>query len=163
MSIFAVLFALSALFPVHVLSRDLDPRVPVEIFVMSKCPDAAACETAFPVLELLAISNVTVDYIAKYNAFTCMHGDSECTGNMQQLCARHVAQQNEQAWWRFVLGQDATQKAIPTNGKDCAEQSGLDYAQIARCLADGTGERLLKESIGRAASVRVCCTIRVSL
>ena len=134
----------------------------VEYFVRSKCPDAAACEAAFPVLDVLAISNVTVNYIAKHDAFTCMHGEPECTGNMQQLCARHVAQRDEQ-WWRFVLCQDATQRAIPDNGKECAASSGIDYARVARCMDDGTGERLLRDAIDRAAGVRVCCTIHVSL
>jgi Gamma interferon inducible lysosomal thiol reductase (GILT) len=32
---------------------------------------------------------------------TCMHGVEECRGNVQELCAMHVADTQED-WWNFV-------------------------------------------------------------
>ena len=53
--------------------------------------DARLCEVEFlPVLKKLStISNYTMHYIGKVDEegqVTCMHGESECTGNKQQLC-----------------------------------------------------------------------------
>lgn len=66
--------------------------VPVNFYVMSKCPDWQVCATTFATsfAPVASIVDLNVDVIAKEDAsgaFTCMHGPQECTGNIQQLCA----------------------------------------------------------------------------
>ena len=58
--------------------------VRVDLFVMSKCPDAEVCEDMYDgvVAEVGSIIDLHVNYIASINAstetgFTCMHGQSE--------------------------------------------------------------------------------------
>ncbi|CAG8692234.1 1646_t:CDS:2, partial [Cetraspora pellucida] len=61
------------------------PKVPVQLFVMSRCPDAVACESVFG--EVLKQTNditiITTNYVAKLNdsatyGATCKHEDIEC-------------------------------------------------------------------------------------
>lgn len=61
---------------------------------MSACPDAALCESVFDdVFDLVGnLVDVNLIYIAKLNStskygVSCMHGELECDGNVQQLCA----------------------------------------------------------------------------
>jgi hypothetical protein len=69
-------------------------RVPVDLYVMSQCPDAVLCEELFEdvldkVDELVAMKT---HYIATINGdqVTCKHGANECMGNMQQLCVYNL-------------------------------------------------------------------------
>ena len=68
----------------------------LDLFVASKCPDAARCELSF-LPDVLGVVGELVDlrlgFIAEPNAseplgFTCMHGAPECVGNLVQLCAQ---------------------------------------------------------------------------
>lgn len=79
-------------------SSSSSPRVPVTIFVMSRCPDAQFCETFLqPILEpLKGVVRLRAEYIVREEEeeattptkkkLTCMHGEQECAGNRQQLC-----------------------------------------------------------------------------
>jgi hypothetical protein len=82
-------------------SSSSSPRVPVTIFVMSRCPDAQFCETFLQssVLEpLKGAVRLRAEYIVREEEatagttatatkkLTCMHGEQECAGNRQQLC-----------------------------------------------------------------------------
>ncbi|KAG0656048.1 hypothetical protein C6P46_000480 [Rhodotorula mucilaginosa] len=82
-------------------------RVKLTLGVMSRCPDAVLVETLFDrVLErktssglgdnapetVAGLVDLRLDYIASKNSSalydaTCKHGDIECRGNIQQLCA----------------------------------------------------------------------------
>ncbi|CAL1168489.1 unnamed protein product [Cladocopium goreaui] len=70
-------------------------KVQVEFFVMSKCPDAKACEDSFlPVLQdLRSLVDLKFTYIgsAEGQEVQCMHGPSECEGDKQRLCIQQVA------------------------------------------------------------------------
>jgi hypothetical protein len=143
------------------------PPVDLAFYVMSKCPDAKFCEEWLdPVITALRpIVNVSIDYIAKDGGagqFTCMHGVPECTGNMQQLCAREVAGADSSKWWSFVMCQDATLASIPNNARTCASKAGIEYADIESCAGDGgRGAALFSQSIANTnkRGVRASCTI----
>jgi len=110
-------------------------------------------------------------YIANETApgsgeFICMHGPTECAGDMQQLCARAhdnstVSLGRNPRWFEFVLCQDQDPQNIPDNGQYCAQTVGLDWDTIAECMSDGEGASLLSKSAasrsGRNQSVS--CTI----
>lgn len=146
--------------------RGSDP-VSVELFVMSKCPDAVVCENTFPFSAVSSIANITLQYIAsqKSGAFVCLHKEAECEGNMQQLCARHVQEKagNLQRWWDFVLCQDENRSAIPGNAEACARRVGIDFTQIQKCIDTGIGATLFEASLKytQALGIRACCTVYI--
>ncbi|GAA5873552.1 hypothetical protein JCM3774_000048 [Rhodotorula dairenensis] len=85
-------------------------KVKLRLGVMSRCPDAVLVETWFDrVLEhrtstalgdgapgtVAGLVDLRLDYIASKNSSalydaTCKHGDIECRGNIQQLCAAEL-------------------------------------------------------------------------
>lgn len=81
---------------------------------MSKCPDAHVCEATFDRvveqvsmlidLDLLYIANVTTSSSTSTSTeVECMHGESECTGNIHQLCARkhfETKDKVDKPYWR---------------------------------------------------------------
>jgi len=77
-----------------VVPRD---RIPVDLYVMSQCPDAVLCEELWEdVLDKVSdLVQINTHYIATISgdAVSCKHGPNECMGNMQQLCAHHLFKQ----------------------------------------------------------------------
>jgi len=146
------------------------PLVPVQFFVMSKCPDWTSCATTFgPAFAPLAsILDLSVDVIATESGgtFNCMHGPTECTGNKQQLCAASLVK-NETArsvkWFDFDVCQERDRNNIPANGQKCAQSTGLDYSKLSTCANGAQGNSLMSASIKRtrAAGVSTCCTVFV--
>ena len=66
-------------------------KVNLELFVMSRCPDASYCEHAFDKVLARTKAFVTVSprFIQTANddgSISAPHGDSEVTGNLFQLC-----------------------------------------------------------------------------
>eukprot|EP00933_Yihiella_yeosuensis_P047157 TRINITY_DN42859_c0_g1_i1.p1 TRINITY_DN42859_c0_g1~~TRINITY_DN42859_c0_g1_i1.p1 ORF type:complete len:240 (-),score=49.29 TRINITY_DN42859_c0_g1_i1:206-925(-) len=142
--------------------------VGVEFFVMSKCPDAQACEKTFvPVLKRLApLVSARFTYIAKLEKGVphCMHGSAECDGNRQRLCAAEAAGSNLTQLLDFALCQDAQQIDIPKTGTACAAAHGFKSDALASCASGERGAALLKASAERAKGqkVSVSCTLRIS-
>jgi len=70
------------------------PRVMLDLFVASKCPDAPRCQRMLaPVLEsgVGELVEVRLGFLANANAsepsgFECLHGPTECVGNLAELC-----------------------------------------------------------------------------
>jgi hypothetical protein len=145
-----------------------DP-VRVDLFVMSRCPDALVCEQLFaPVINAVGtIVDLHVNYIADYNPstkqFTCLHGPGECTGNMQQLCA-YAHYPSNYTWWRFILCQDKTQKHIPANGASCARFVGMQYSTIDACVKGDEGRNLFIDSINftKSKGIQHSCTVNIN-
>ncbi|KAG2425860.1 hypothetical protein HYH02_014924 [Chlamydomonas schloesseri] len=99
---------------------------------MSRCPDARRAEARInEVLERVhTIADIRLIYIAARNesaqpwGITCKHGDLECAGNVQQLCAavygRHAhssASATGDPWthvWDFVMCQNQSPADIGT-------------------------------------------------
>ncbi|KAF5388307.1 hypothetical protein D9615_000404 [Tricholomella constricta] len=149
---------------------DDDVKVPVQLGVMSRCPDALLCENVFNEV-LRKVSNkiqLSLVYVAKPADIVrldssepdfgvkCMHGPEECAGNVQQLCvAKH---EPSSVWWEFVQCQNYEGRykiGNPDLTLKCANAVGMDWenSKSGRCAGrDGSGKgsegvALLKESV----------------
>ncbi|KAJ7781248.1 hypothetical protein B0H16DRAFT_1658872 [Mycena metata] len=187
--LFSVLATSGAVPPlVHVKSsqsvfRSDAVRVPVELGVMSRCPDALLCEPIFDAVLQKVGEKVDLEliYVAKYPpeliqptrtlAVTCLHGPGECAGNVQQLCAAKYSTQ----WWDFVRCQNARgryQVGLPEVALECAETVGIDWegSGVGECAGlDGSGKgeegvALLRESTlrGKALEIEKSCTVLIN-
>ncbi|RKP38974.1 hypothetical protein BJ085DRAFT_34380 [Dimargaris cristalligena] len=145
-----------------------DPSaVPLDFFVMSKCPDAVFCENYLYsiVQNLKPIVIPRFHYIATLepSGVKCMHGPNECAGDIQQLC---VAQQfgGHQAY-DFVHCQNQTPHRIGLErlATQCAKETGLDYRKDIQPCVEANGTRLLKESaqLVKKIGVSTSCTMYV--
>lgn len=140
-------------------------KVQVEFFVMSKCPDAKACEDSFlPVLQdLRSLVDLKFTYIgsAEGQEVQCMHGPSECEGDKQRLCIQQVA--SVEHLITFAQCQDRDQSAITSNGEACAKESSFLKEDLDDCVKKD-GDKLLKASVQKASDlfVQTCCTVWVA-
>ncbi|GAA5908266.1 hypothetical protein JCM8208_000360 [Rhodotorula glutinis] len=176
--------------------------VHVALGVMSRCPDASLCETVWDrVLEERLSSkfgaSVVADLVdmelvfiahenstAPYGA-TCMHGELECKGNVQQLCAaRHwragseehkkkkgvdgesegqvTASREKRAWedsWNFIQCMNYGETAkigSDAAAKRCASVVGREWTDtLATCVDGKEGRHLLVDSVKRAERLGV--------
>ncbi|KAH8552953.1 hypothetical protein BGW37DRAFT_487838 [Umbelopsis sp. PMI_123] len=144
--------------------------VPVELFVMSKCPDAVRCESTFAkVFNQISVPvSLDINFIAQPAPFeplkfTCKHGPSECYGNMQELCYRHV--HGEETWFSFIqcLNEDLPYIGTDKLGASCAKKQGKSYDIVKDCLEDGTAIKLHAKSVERTGSMGVStsCTVYI--
>jgi hypothetical protein len=160
--------------PAHRLTKTPRGRgqVPVGIHVMSKCPDAIACEAFLPLVldKVGAIVNLTVDYIAtpysQPEAPACMHGPAECEGNTQQLCFAQTYP-DRSMWYDFILCQNQDWHSIPDRAlaASCAIAAGGVYeGAVEDCVSGPKGLALLAASTARtrALEIRRSCTIRIA-
>mmetsp|Transcript_32075 Transcript_32075/g.92151 ORF Transcript_32075/g.92151 Transcript_32075/m.92151 type:complete len:218 (+) Transcript_32075:118-771(+) len=145
-------------------SKMASNKVHVEFFVMSKCPDAITCEDAFgPVLkELASAVNVSFEYIGSPKS-GCMHGPSECAGDIQQLCAQAEAGSVSQLI-DFVLCQSQDRQKIPDNGEECIAHAGYNAERMDTCIHGNKGMDMLKKSFGVSQSrgIGLSCTVSVN-
>jgi len=130
--------------------------VPVTLGVMSKCEDAEYCENTWDkvldkVSDKIALQLV---YIGKLDdderyGVKCKHGESECTGNIQQLCfARAFPEQK--TWWNFVQCQNygpTSRIGDEVVAERCARTVGKDWADVRPCVEGERGTSLLKASV----------------
>ncbi|KAF8076375.1 hypothetical protein FPV67DRAFT_1405948 [Lyophyllum atratum] len=158
-----------------------DVKVPVQLGVMSRCPDALLCESVFNDVVQKASDkmNLSLVYVAKLDpkepdfGVKCMHGVEECAGNVQQLCvAKH---EPSSVWWQFVQCQNYEGRdkiGTPDLALKCAKTVGIDWenSEAGRCAGlDGSGKgsegvALLKESVALAhkLGIKSSCTIRIN-
>jgi predicted DsbA family dithiol-disulfide isomerase len=126
----------------------------IDLYVMSKCPYGVQAENALgPVMKQLGAGlQVHVDYIGQGEPgkLNSMHGPSEVTGDIAQLCA---AKQSQEKAFDFILCQNENVKAMDTSGKDCATKVGLDAALLDTCMSGDEGQQLLAASF-RASGER---------
>lgn len=127
------------------------PQVPVELYIMSKCPYGA--QAAIPMVEavrqLKGLVDLKIDYIAKEDGadFKALHGPTEVKGNIYQLCAR---EQDTEKFFTFITCVSKEFQKIPDNSEACATEAQLDVAALKACAEGEQGKKLLKESIARA-------------
>lgn len=154
---------------------------------MSRCPDADLCENLWDkvldkvggLVDLELIFLGTLNSSAPHGV-NCLHGDIECVGNIQQLCAAHIWQPKHSDgevdkvkpwadWWDFVqcinygprvkIGEDEY-------AKRCARIVGHDWVgeQVQSCVTNGTGTQLLLDSVKRAQELEIekSCTVLIS-
>jgi len=156
-----------------------DIKVPVQLGVMSRCPDALLCEGIFDKVseKISEKMDLSLVYIANLNSsdpifgVTCMHGQEECWGNIQQLC---VAKHEPSAWWEFVQCQNYNGRekiGTPELASNCAKAVGFEWESSAAARCAGSEERgksdegttLLQESVklGKKLGVKFSCTILI--
>ncbi|KZS91225.1 hypothetical protein SISNIDRAFT_517164 [Sistotremastrum niveocremeum HHB9708] len=153
--------------PLSVNKEDDHPKVPIVLGVMSKCPDAFLCESIFDqVLKRVGPKvDLELTFVAKLNSsaeggITCLHGPSECSGNIHELCA--VKHTSRDKWWPFVqcLNYEGYQKigSVDT-AKRCAKASGIDWDEsgVGECIegSEEEGRELLVKSIARTQSLNI--------
>ncbi|KAF0373748.1 gamma interferon inducible lysosomal thiol reductase [Gigaspora margarita] len=163
------LFPTNRLHPRKVLYDLNKPKVPVQLFVMSRCPDAVACESVFG--EVLKqtndITTIRTNYVATLNDSTaygasCKHEDIECIGNIQQLCFRFFYP-DQTTFFNFLL---CLNRYIPKIGSrdwamQCSKEVGVDYTPVDKCANSNHGRNLFIKSVGITNSYGVTksCTI----
>ena len=130
--------------------------VSLDLHVMSKCPYGVKVEKALvPVKEKLGDSlQLHIDYIGKGQpgSLSSMHGESEVTGDIAQLCA---AKQMGGAVLDFIACQNENPRKVDTNWKSCAESKGLDVAALQACIEGDEGQQLLAASFERSSQKKV--------
>ncbi|KAI7880384.1 hypothetical protein K492DRAFT_195218 [Lichtheimia hyalospora FSU 10163] len=139
---------------------------------MSKCPDKVFCENVFSqVLDEVQVPvSLDVNYIAQANQseeyqHTCKHGPTECLGNIQELCFKHVYPDYHQ-WFEFDLCLNEKYESIGTGtglAEDCAGQLELSFEPVKDCIESDKGLELLTKSVERTQSLGVqkSCTIYI--
>ncbi|GLB33799.1 putative gamma interferon inducible lysosomal thiol reductase (GILT) [Lyophyllum shimeji] len=158
-----------------------DIKVPVQLGVMSRCPDALLCETLFNDVVQKASDKMDLSlvYVAKLDPLEpefgvrCMHGPEECAGNVQQLCVRR--HEPFAVWWQFVQCQNYEGRnkiGNPDITLKCAKTVGIDWenSRAGRCAGlDGSGKGiegvgLLRESVILAEKMRIrsSCTVLIN-
>ncbi|KAF2451440.1 hypothetical protein P171DRAFT_347842 [Karstenula rhodostoma CBS 690.94] len=149
-------------------------KVPLEIHIMSKCPDARDC---IEQLVVPAMSNVSdkVDFKLSYIGKTteddgvlCMHGQTECLGNILELCAA-AEYPDPKIYLGFTRCLSLRYHEIPATSliKDCALEYGIEFEKLNDCASrdDGAyGMGLLRDSVTRSADlgVKTSCTVRLN-
>ncbi|KAG6817399.1 hypothetical protein H0H87_009043 [Tephrocybe sp. NHM501043] len=155
-----------------------DVKVPIQLGVMSRCPDALLCEDVFNnVLKRVADRvDISLVYVAKLDkeeetfGVKCMHGPEECAGNVQQLC---VWKHEPSAWWEFVQCQNYEGRqeiGKPDLTLKCAKAVGIDWensgaGECAGSDGSGTGSEgvaLLKESVALGHKLGIDCTVLIN-
>ncbi|KAM0792643.1 hypothetical protein ACM66B_002425 [Microbotryomycetes sp. NB124-2] len=153
-------------------------KVPVVLGVMSKCPDAQVCEIVFDrVLDQVGqLADLNLVYIGQLDkksepyGVECMHGESECAGNVQQLCAaKHFQGQSGEInpwadWWNFIqcVNYGPTSRIGNENvAKSCAGVVGHKWDEISDCVNGHEGAELLQMSVKAAQQLKITksCTI----
>ena len=147
-------------------------KVPLEAHIMSKCPDARDClrDLVVPAMERVVDAvDFKLSYIGKVDDddnIQCMHGQTECLGNMMMLCAAQLYPDNVKISLGFSTCLIMSYQKIPQRDlvQGCAMEHSVDFEKLNACIsADGHGLDLLESSIERSrdAGVTKSCTVRV--
>ncbi len=126
--------------------------ISLELYVMSQCPyGVKALDAIIPVAEKFGNAlNLQIDYIGQKKpdgTLDSMHGESEVDGDILQLCAGAVAQEQHYA---FISCLNKEWRSIPKNWEDCAKEVGLDVDAMKKCKDGDEGKNLLAASFERA-------------
>ncbi len=127
------------------------PKVDVTLHMMSQCPYASdTLLSLVPQLDKLG-DRVTfrteyIGQVTEAGELKAMHGPSEITGNIVQLCA----QKHAPNWREFVRCQALDPKNIETTFRSCAASAGINPAPVETCASSDEGTRLLAESFERS-------------
>jgi len=151
----------------------LGNKVPLEAHIISKCPDTrdALRELILPVMQRVSDKvDFKLSYIGKpapHDGVQCMHGPSECMGNIIELCARELYPDPKLSLG-FIMCLTKDYKHIPERAlvEDCALEHALDFDALNECATrdDGAhGLEMLRNSVTRTADAGVTksCTVRL--
>ncbi|KAK7537760.1 hypothetical protein IWX49DRAFT_23303 [Phyllosticta citricarpa] len=153
----------------------LDKKVPLEAHIMSKCPDALDClrDLVLPVMaELSPRIAFTLSYIGTPtdhdDGVECKHGQTECLGNMLELCAADLYP-DPKLYLGFTMCLTRKYADIPKRDLvwDCALDHGLAFDKLNECLSrhdGGYAVDMLQASFERSskANVTKSCTVRLN-
>lgn len=133
---------------------------------MSDILDLFDLGLVYDVSESKLTSEFDSSRVDKNNEINCMHGPTECLGNMLSLCAISLFPNNAVVSLGFTNCLTLSYPRIPDRDlvESCALEHGIDFGTLNACISDeGKGTDLLEASIERskAAGVRKSCTIRV--
>ncbi|RYP54242.1 hypothetical protein DL769_010379 [Monosporascus sp. CRB-8-3] len=136
-------------------------RVPFEIHIMSKCPDAQYClsELVVPTMEQVHhMVDFKVSYIGTPHddgSIVCRHGPAECEGNTLELIAAYL-HPAPVTYLGFTNCMTQQYPLIPdrTLVEACARAYNVDLERLYQLFADKDfGLKLLRESVLRSDAV----------
>ncbi|RYP01349.1 hypothetical protein DL764_006228 [Monosporascus ibericus] len=149
----------------HDGTNEMNPseRVPFEIHIMSKCPDAQYClsELVVPAMDQVRdLVDFNVSYIGMPHdddVVVCQHGPTECEGNILELMVAHL---NPAPIVHLGFTNCMTQQypLIPDRGlvEACARVHNVDLEKLYQLFADKAfGLKLLRESVIRSDDQRL--------
>ncbi|KAF1965247.1 hypothetical protein BU23DRAFT_490068 [Bimuria novae-zelandiae CBS 107.79] len=155
------------------MHQETSSKVPLEIHIMSKCPDARDC---IEKLVVPAMANVSekVDFKLSFIGKTtdddgviCKHGQTECLGNILELCAASEYP-DPKIYLGFTRCLVQRYEEIPATSliKDCALEYGIEFEKLNDCASrdDGAyGMGMLRDSVTRSSELGVStsCTVRL--
>jgi predicted DsbA family dithiol-disulfide isomerase len=126
-------------------------KAKVEFYVMSQCPFGVQVEQGIaPVMEKMGGDvDLAIDFIGdeKSGKLNSMHGESEVKGNQIQLCATKY---HPVKALKFINCMNKNPKGIPGNWEGCAQELGLDAANLKTCYEGTESTELLKTSFAKA-------------
>ena len=139
---------------------------------MSKCPDARDClrDLVVPAMQQVVDKvNFRLSFIGKVDendTIQCMHGSTECLGNMLSLCANDLYPNNAKISLGFSNCLMLSYQRIPQRDlvESCALEHGIPFENLNACISEeGKGMDLLEASVERSekAGVKKSCTVRV--
>lgn len=101
------------------------------------------------------------------NSKDCMHGQTECLGNMLSLCANNLFPTNPKISLGFSTCMIMSYQRIPSRDlvQSCALEHGVPFDDLNACVSEeGKGLDLLEASIKRSedAGVKKSCTVSES-
>ncbi|KAF2083516.1 gamma interferon inducible lysosomal thiol reductase [Saccharata proteae CBS 121410] len=149
-------------------------KVPLEAHIMSKCPDALVCLQSL-ILPTMANISSEIDFTLSYigtptdndDGVSCKHGQTECLGNMLELCAADLYP-DPKIYLGFTMCMTKHYADIPDRElvSDCALEHGIDFARLNDCVSRDDGAYaldLLRSSFERSANVGATksCTVRL--
>ncbi|KAF7845907.1 hypothetical protein BT93_L0116 [Corymbia citriodora subsp. variegata] len=151
----------------------LPRRVPLEAHIMSKCPDARDCLHDLVLPAMVNVSHYVdfkLSYIGKYEedeGVICKHGESECLGNILELCAAKTYP-DPKIYLGFTMCLSRNFSDIPNQelAQDCALEHGISFEKLNQCVSADDGQRgvdMLRDSVLRSAEKNVTksCTVRI--
>lgn len=147
----------------------------LEAHIMSKCPDARDCLRDLIVPTMANVSeevDFKLSYIGTNNrdgdGVQCKHGESECLGNIIELCAADLYP-DPKMYLGFANCMTMKYSSIPQKElvHDCALEHGVDFDELNHCASKDDGQYgmdLLRESVARSADAGVekSCTVRLN-
>jgi hypothetical protein len=151
-------------------------RVDVDLFVMSKCPDAVYCETALAdVLQVVkGFTTLNMHFIGQKQedgTWKCKHGDAECNGNIQQLCVELNSKNYQRYDWLFKFVLCNNKEGLDnigsfTTAAKCLKEAGIPLAAATKmlgCMYAPGHESTLAADFAQTAALGVgtSCTIQV--
>ncbi|KAF2861718.1 hypothetical protein K470DRAFT_214158 [Piedraia hortae CBS 480.64] len=170
---FSLITHSSGLPSTHDEQAALTSKIPLEIHIMSKCPDTRDCLSQYILPAMQNVSDL-VDFTLSYIGYTtkddgveCLHGPSECLGNILELCAAEMYP-TPRIYLGFAMCLSKRLREIPERGliENCALEHGISFESLNECSTRDDGEfglELLRKSFERSesAGVRTSCTVRL--